>query len=114
MHIFITGASGEIGSHTLRYILAHGHTATATDIVPLPQDLKLPPGSTFIEADCTDFRAVEKAMLQIPCDGVIHLGAIANPRVSSIPILPAPKWTERQTDKSELPQSDRLGQTAGR
>lgn len=83
MHIFITGASGVIGSHTLRYILAQGHTVTATDIVPLPQDLKLPSGSIFVEVDCTDFRAVEKAMLQVPCDGLIHLGAIANPRTGA-------------------------------
>ncbi|KAJ9105293.1 hypothetical protein QFC21_001661 [Naganishia friedmannii] len=83
MHIFITGASGVIGSHTLRYILGQGHTVTATDIVPLPKDLELPPGSIFVEVDCTDFRAVENAMLQKPCDGVIHLGAIANPRVGS-------------------------------
>jgi nucleoside-diphosphate-sugar epimerase len=82
MHIFITGASGIIGSYTAQYLLSRGHSITAVDVAPLPDHLKLPTGSVFTQVDCTDFVALEKAMLQIPCDGVIHLGAIPNPKVS--------------------------------
>jgi nucleoside-diphosphate-sugar epimerase len=82
VHIAITGASGLIGSHATQYALSQGHTVTAIDIAPLPEHLKLPEGSIFCQVDCTDFRAVEDALKQIPCDGVIHLSAIANPKVS--------------------------------
>ncbi|KAJ9108078.1 hypothetical protein QFC19_002543 [Naganishia cerealis] len=83
MHIFLTGAAGIIGSYTAKYLLLKGHSITAVDIHPLPEDLKLPAGSIFVQADCTDFQALEKALLQVPCDGVIHLGAIPNPRTGS-------------------------------
>jgi nucleoside-diphosphate-sugar epimerase len=84
MHVFITGASGLIGSYTTQYLLDRGHSVTACDIVPLPDRIKLPEGSVFEIVDVTDFVAVEKAMLRIPCDGVIHLGAIPNPHVSFV------------------------------
>lgn len=91
MHVFITGASGLIGSYTTQYLLDRGHSVTAVDIVPLPERIKLPEGSVFEIVDVTDFMAVEKALLRIPCDGVIHLGAIPNPNVSlSIKAMRAP------------------------
>ena len=82
VHIAITGASGLIGSHATQYILSQGHTVTAIDLVPLPEGLKLSEGSIFCQADCTEFKAVEDALCQRPCDGVIHLSAIPNPKVS--------------------------------
>jgi nucleoside-diphosphate-sugar epimerase len=82
MHICITGAAGSIGSRTVKHVLSQGHSITAIDIVPLPQGLELPAGSTYCQVDCTDFKAFEEALLQTPCDGVIHLGAIPNPIVS--------------------------------
>lgn len=82
VHIAITGASGLIGSHATQHILSQGHTVTAIDIVPLPKDLQLSEGSIFFQADCTDFKAVEDALRQKRCDGVIHLSAIPNPKVS--------------------------------
>ena len=36
MHILLTGVSGRLGSHTLKYLLLRGHTITALDIAPLP------------------------------------------------------------------------------
>ena len=82
MHICITGAAGSIGSRTVKHVLSQGHSITAIDIVPLPKGLELPAGSVYCQVDCTDFNAFERALLQIPCDGVIHLGAIPNPVVS--------------------------------
>lgn len=104
VHIAITGASGLIGSHATQYALSQGHTITAIDIAPLPEHLVLPEGSIFCQVDCTDFRAVEDALRKIPCDGVIHLSAIANPRVS--------QWDmscllEADTDRAAFPTSPR-------
>lgn len=84
MHLLVTGASGSIGSRAVKYILSQGHSVTAVDIVPLPASLQLPSGSIYLQVDCTDFHAFEKALLQVPCDGVIHMGAIPNPIVSCI------------------------------
>lgn len=42
-------------------------------------EVSLPEGSIFLQADMRDYMAVEAAMKEIPCDAVIHLAAIPSP-----------------------------------
>lgn len=83
MHILLTGAAGRVGSHTLTYLIARGHTVTATDLVPLPQTVldSLPKGVTTHICDLTDYKAFESLLKSCdpPIEGVIHLGAIPDP-----------------------------------
>ncbi len=79
MHIFLTGASGHLGSYVQDSLHAKGHTVTATDIAPRKDATALPSGSIFVQADLRDYHAVEEAMRRIPCDAVMHLAAIPSP-----------------------------------
>lgn len=88
MHILLTGVSGRLGSHTLKYLLLRGHTITALDIAPLPPHVlaslsTLTPEQhgnyTNITCDLTDYKAFEKIMRDRKPEAVIHLGAIPDP-----------------------------------
>ena len=90
MRILLTGSSGTVGSHTLKYLLARSHDITAVDISPPSSTTSInpftsPPSAgvrqpgklTFITCDLTDWHAVESLFAsQPPFDGVIHFGAI--------------------------------------
>ncbi|ORX33775.1 hypothetical protein BD324DRAFT_638536 [Kockovaella imperatae] len=89
MKLLLTGASGSVGSHTLKYLLARSHDITAVDIVAIPiptlsstSATDRPPGQlTTVTCDLADWKAVEElfASQTVPFDGVIHFGAIPNP-----------------------------------
>ena len=88
MHILLTGVSGRLGSHTLKYLLLRGHTITALDIAPLPPHVlaslsTLTPEQhgnyTNITCDLTDYKAFEQIMRDRKPEAVIHLGAIPDP-----------------------------------
>lgn len=91
MHILLTGACGRIGTHTLSHLLESGHTVLATDVMDLPSSLPttaagytpcLPhPKLSFLKGDLTDLSFVDTLYAnKFEFDGVIHLGAIPNPR----------------------------------
>ena len=104
--IYLTGASGRLGSYTLGYLLKRGYTVISTDIAPLRADLL----SSFPSAadnhlilDLCDISDVEKFFSTVPksssnstsgfnsadsttgsenqqvFSGVIHLAAIPDP-----------------------------------
>lgn len=86
MHIILTGAAGIVGSHTLKYLLARGHSVDAIDIVPIaPTVLDAIPKEaserlrTHVAdlVDLSKFEAIVKAAGHV--DGVIHNGGIPNP-----------------------------------
>ena len=100
MRLLLTGSSGLIGHHTLKYLLARSHNVTAVDIKPPPPDVSSSSHSTpststtndasttsaisgtatFITCDLTDYKAVEELFRSSPkFDGVIHFGAIPHP-----------------------------------
>lgn len=97
MHILVTGAAGRIGVHTLSHLLEGGHRVLAVDVVPLPASLPATPGGSappalphprlaFRQGDLCDVSFVDSVFGgddddgTPPFDGVIHLGAIPNPR----------------------------------
>jgi nucleoside-diphosphate-sugar epimerase len=84
MHILLTGASGLVGSYTLKYLLRHGHAVTSVDIVPLPSRVaeSLPPVQVQKHhvVDLASHTATDALFESAgPLDGVIHFGAIPNP-----------------------------------
>ncbi|BEJ17251.1 hypothetical protein CspHIS471_0606520 [Cutaneotrichosporon sp. HIS471] len=76
MHVLLTGATGRCGTHTLSQLVEAGHTVLATDRTP---PSTLPPGAEFMPADLTSLNDLDALFTQT-FDGVIHLGAIPEPR----------------------------------
>lgn len=69
-HIVLTGASGFLGAHVLRLLLAEG--ATVTVLVRAGSRLPESPGLRVLHADLeTDFQSVLSGAGR--CDGVVHL-----------------------------------------
>ena len=84
MHILLTGTAGILGSHTLKYLVARGHTVTALDRKPLPHasiSALHPHREAFesITCDLIDYKQFEDILKSTKPDGVIHLAAIPNP-----------------------------------
>jgi nucleoside-diphosphate-sugar epimerase len=88
MHVLVTGVSGRLGSHTLKYLLARNHKVSALDVAPLPPHVlaslsSLPKEQqanyTNLTCDLTDYKAFERIMLDRKPETVIHLGAIPDP-----------------------------------
>lgn len=88
VHILLTGASGKLGSHTLKYLLERHHQVTATDIVPLhPAVLESLSSQArknliaFLPCDLNDYEAFEAIVkgCRPVVEGLIHLGSIPDP-----------------------------------
>lgn len=90
MHILLTGASGQLGSWTLLYLLARKHSVLAVDLVPLPASTAesadlLVDGKqvtySFVRMNLVSQEPLAKLVqdAQPRIDSVIHLGAIPNP-----------------------------------
>ena len=70
MRVLVTGATGFIGRHVCKALLAHGHHVIGLDIADSVRDMR-----TWMQADIT------KPLAPVPgLDAVIHLAAIAAPR----------------------------------
>lgn len=90
--ILVTGAAGFIGSHTVKALLAAGHTVIGMDDLNAYYDVSLKearvqelqqlPGFTFHKIDFTDYRAAEAVIAAQPIDKICHLGARAGVRAS--------------------------------
>jgi nucleoside-diphosphate-sugar epimerase len=76
MHIAITGSSGRVGRGVVELALSLGHSIVSIDRVSA-EPSTLAPGITAIEADITDYAALEHALSG--CDALIHLAAIPTP-----------------------------------
>lgn len=73
--VLVTGASGKLGSATVRHMVEAGYAVVAIDRAR-PREPH-PEGVTTVEIDLLDIGQVAGAMKG--CDAVIHLGAIPNP-----------------------------------
>lgn len=72
MRVFITGASGFIGSATVRELLAHNHTVLGLSRSPASAVALRALGAEIHNGSLTDLESLKSGAAQ--CDGVIHLG----------------------------------------
>lgn len=70
MHVFLTGASGYIGSSVLRALLAHGHQVTAIVRSDEKAQRVRDAGGHALVEDVTDTEVVERLLHET--DGVVH------------------------------------------
>lgn len=68
----VTGASGFVGAHLVRRLLAAGCEVTALDVAPPPV---IPAGVRYIRCDLRDREAVRGAIPQGSVDYAVHLAA---------------------------------------
>lgn len=75
--ILVTGASGVVGSHVVRQLLAAGHAVVATDVLPGPGPiLDGIEGLMYRRLDVRDLAQVLEVLSAIKPDRLIHLGAL--------------------------------------
>lgn len=72
MKVFVTGVGGQLGYDVMNELAKRGHVAIGSDI--LPKDKIVLPFE-YIQLDITDKDAVEKAIIQINPDAVVHCAA---------------------------------------
>ncbi|HWS38022.1 MAG TPA: NAD-dependent epimerase/dehydratase family protein [Actinoplanes sp.] len=71
MHVFLTGAGGWIGSHTVDELLAHGHRVTGLARTPAAADALAAKGAGALPGDLDDLDALRRGALA--ADAVVHL-----------------------------------------
>ena len=78
MKFFVTGVAGQLGHDVVNELVAHGHVAVGSDIAP--EYAGVADGSAVTRAeyrqlDITDAKAVEKVLMSVKPDAVIHCAA---------------------------------------
>ena len=78
MKVFVTGVNGQLGHDMIRALSVRGHEVVGSDIQP--EIVNAPGGCdfTYVPLDITDGEAVEKTILNIKPDAVIHCAAWTN------------------------------------
>jgi len=69
--IFVTGGAGYIGSHTVRSLLAAGHSVTVFDRFPKGTET-IPPGVVTVRGDLADLELLIDSLKQSKADAVFH------------------------------------------
>lgn len=76
MKILVTGAMGEIGRPTVRWLLSHGHEVRALDL-----DVSQPiAGAECVQGDVTDYESVYELMEGM--EAIVHLAAYRHPSMA--------------------------------
>ncbi|MBQ8432072.1 MAG: dTDP-4-dehydrorhamnose reductase [Clostridia bacterium] len=70
MKVLVTGVGGQLGYDVVNELLSRGHEAVGSDLSPVS-----PVETSYLPLDLTDAAAVERAVLQIAPDAVIHCAA---------------------------------------
>ena len=78
MKFFVTGVAGQLGHDVVNELVARGHVAVGSDIAP--EYAGVADGSAVTKAeyrqlDITDAKAVEKILMDVKPDAVIHCAA---------------------------------------
>ncbi len=77
MNVFITGASGFIGSYIIPVLLEQGHKVTAFDIAPVPESLLAYQHEiTYMRGDLTDGADLYRAVAATLPSHILHLGSV--------------------------------------
>lgn len=74
MRILVTGGAGYIGSHTVKWLLAHGHQVTVYDNLSLGHRAAVP-AEILIEGDLKDVDHLDQVLVGHQIDSVIHFAA---------------------------------------
>ena len=77
MNILLTGGAGYIGSATLRWLLRHGHDATAYDNMCEGNARSVPAGR-LVEGDILDTDRLAATLRDRRIDAVMHFAALAS------------------------------------
>lgn len=72
MRVFVTGASGAIGSRLVTQLIAAGHEVVGAHHSPKSAELLRTLGANPVRLDLLDARAVRKALLDTEPEAVIH------------------------------------------
>ncbi|WP_030440615.1 NAD-dependent epimerase/dehydratase family protein [Actinoplanes subtropicus] len=86
MKVLVTGGAGNIGSHALPELVAHGHTVRSFErstTAGRRAARDLPPGVEVVWGDITDAAAVRGAAAGV--DAVVHLAAVIPPAADEEP-----------------------------
>jgi dTDP-4-dehydrorhamnose reductase len=78
MKIFVTGVSGQLGHDVMNELTARGYEGVGSDIAPAyagVQDGSAVTKTPYVSLDITDAAAVEKTLLEIKPDVIIHCAA---------------------------------------
>lgn len=73
-HILVTGGAGYIGSHTVHFLLKHGHTVTVVDNLSRGHKQSVPNGLLQV-IDLRDTHRLTEVMKAQKCEAVIHFAA---------------------------------------
>ena len=76
MNILVTGGAGYIGSHTVRALLARGHSPVVIDNLAYGHREAVP-AERLVVADLTDTASVERIVAENRVEAVIHFAAFA-------------------------------------
>ncbi len=78
MKFFVTGVAGQLGHDVMNELAKRGHEGVASDLAPVYSGIddgsavtKMP----YVSMDITDAEAVEKTLLQVKPDVVVHCAA---------------------------------------
>jgi len=72
MKIFVTGASGALGSRLVPRLIEAGHDVVGTHNSPASAELLRTLGATPVMVDLLDTRAVQRTMLEHEPDAIVH------------------------------------------
>jgi nucleoside-diphosphate-sugar epimerase len=72
MRVFVTGASGAIGSRLVPQLIDAGHDVTGTHHSPASAELLRRLGATPVKLDLLDARAVRAAVLEAEPEAIVH------------------------------------------
>ena len=79
MRVFVTGASGAIGSRLVPQLIETGHEVTGTHNSPASAELLRTLGAKPVMVDLLDARAMRKAVLESEPEAIVHQAtALAN------------------------------------
>lgn len=76
MKILVTGGAGFIGSHTVRNLLAKGHTVVIADNLSNGHRATIPTGVVFVELDLRDQAAIGRLLTAHQPDAVLHFAGV--------------------------------------